>query len=464
MLHSTRVLRLIRLHWLCVAPLLLGGCTAASSQLATDSTAAYFAQTEEELPESTAPKPLAEPSSSAEPEKLPPSMATAEVAEEMTLKECEQLALEQHPKLASTAEAITAAEGRAWQAGRPPNPQIGTGSGQLAGYQSQYNAFFSQDIIGGGKLNLDAAAGRVEADQMRLAHVRATFDVLTAVRRQFYRTLAAQRRVEQLDEIRRISAKSAQIGRDLLKAGEGAKPDVLILEVEAKKAEVAQQNAQISLVSARQQLAIAVGNPDMSIGSLVGNLGVRFPELDSLSAQAQALENNAELARADAEVRRSSLLLERAIVQPKPDFNIMGGYQYQLEPLHNQAIFQFMMSVPLWDRNRGGIDAARANHLRAHADFEQTRLALAGQATDALNRYRQASEQVRSYEVELLPRTKESLELTQQLYEKGHADFLDVLAVQRTLQEINLNFIDALEARAAAAADLGGLLQLEEFP
>jgi outer membrane protein, heavy metal efflux system len=458
MLHSSRLFRLIRHSWLGAAPFLFAGCSAASSQLAVDSTTAYFAQTGEEQPEPIAPNPPEEP------EKLPPPMATVEVAGGMSLAECEQLALEQHPKLASAAEAITAADGRAWQAGRPPNPQIGTSSGQWAGSQSQYNTFISQDVIGGGKLKLDAAAGKVEADQMRLAHVRATFDVLTAVRRQFYRTLAAQRRVEQLDEIRRISAKSAQIGRDLLKAGEGARPDVLILEVEAKKAEVAQQNAQISLSSARQQLAIAIGNPDLSIGSLVGDLMVRFPELDSLSVQAEAFENNAELARADAEVRRSSLLLERAIVQPKPDFNIMGGYQYQLEPLHNQAIFQFMMSVPLWDRNRGGIDAARANHLRAHADFEQTRLTLAGQATDALNRYRQASEQVRSYETELLPRTKESLELTQQLYEKGQADFLDVLAVQRTLQEVNLSFIDALEARAAAAADLGGLLQMEQFP
>jgi cobalt-zinc-cadmium efflux system outer membrane protein len=123
-----------------------------------------------------------------------------------------------------------------------------------------------------------------------------------------------------------------------------------------------------------------------------------------------------------------------------------------------------MMSVPLWDQNRGGINAARANHLRAHADFEQTRLTLTDQATDALNRYRLASEQVRSYETELLPRTKESLELTQQLYEKGQADFLDVLAIQRTLQEVNINYIDALESRAAAAADLGGLLQLEQFP
>lgn len=457
--HSNRSTTLLRLGALGALSLAFAGCTLASSQVAVDSAAAYFAQPSEEKQEPSKETPPAPAT-----EELPPAKEVAETATGMSLADFEQLAMEQHPKLVSAVEAIRAADGRAWQAGRPPNPQIGTGSGQWAGSQSQYNTFISQDIITGGKLRLDAAAGRVEADQMRLAHVRATFEVLTAVRRQFYRTLAAQRRVEQLSELRRIAAKSVQIGQDLLKAGEGARPDVLILEVEAKKVEVAHKNAETNLAAARRQLATVLGNPDLQIGSLAGDLGVRFPELDALSLQAEITENNAELARADAEVRRSSLLLERAIVEPKPKLNIMGGYQYQVEPLHNQAIFQFAMSVPLWDRNRGGIDAARANHLRAHADFEQTRLALTEQATDALNRYRQANEQVRTYEVELLPRTKESLELTQQLYEKGQADFLDVLAVQRTLQEVNLNFIDALESRAAAAADLGGLLQMEQFP
>ena len=102
--------------------------------------------------------------------------------------------------------------------------------------------------------------------------------------------------------------------------------------------------------------------------------------------------------------------------------------------------------------------------MQSHANYDQTRLLLGGQATDALMHYRVADQQVKKYELEIMPRSKESLELTQQLYEKGQADFLDLLAIQRTLQEVNLNHINAQEARAAAAADLGGLLQLEQFP
>ena len=239
---------------------------------------------------------------------------------------------------------------------------------------------------------------------------------------------------------------------------------MLILEVEADKVEFALQNAETSLGAARRQLAIAAGVPEMPLGTLAGNLNSKFPELDWLSLQESVEQTSAELARADAEIRRSRILLDRAIVEPSPKFNVMGGYQRQVEPAQDQGLFQVTMSVPLWDKNRGGIQAARANFMQAHADFAQTRLSLGEQATDALKRYRVAREQVQKYEQEILPRTQESLKLTQQLYENGDADFLDLLAIQRTLQEVNLNYIDSQEARAAAAADLGGLLQMEQFP
>jgi cobalt-zinc-cadmium efflux system outer membrane protein len=127
-------------------------------------------------------------------------------------------------------------------------------------------------------------------------------------------------------------------------------------------------------------------------------------------------------------------------------------------------LLQVLMSVPLWDRNAGGIQAARANHLKAHADYEQTRLTLTEQATDALKRYRLANQQVEKFQKDILPRSQESLDLTQQLYEKGQADFLDLLAIQRTLQQVELDHIDAQEARINAAADIARLLQMDQFP
>jgi cobalt-zinc-cadmium efflux system outer membrane protein len=136
----------------------------------------------------------------------------------------------------------------------------------------------------------------------------------------------------------------------------------------------------------------------------------------------------------------------------------------QLEGIRDMGMFQVTMSVPLWDRNQGGIQAAEANIGRADAEVRRVQVDLAGQAAEALGRYRMAITLVDKYQKEILPKSRESVELTQRLYEQGQIDFLRLLSAQRTLNDVNLGFIDAQAARWDAAADLGNLLQLEQFP
>ena len=346
--YSNRSTNLIRLCAAAQCRSRFAGCAFARKQMDAESTAAYFAEPSEVEKESLPPK--TPPENTPAPEQLPPANEIAANARGVSLAELEQVAKEQHPRLISTGEAIRAAEGRARQAGRPPNPNIGAASPQWAGPQSQYNAFFSQDILTGGKLRLNSAAASVEVEQMRLAQIRALFEVLTGVRKQFYATLALQNRVVALRELQKITANSAKLSNDLLQAGEGHRPDVLILEVEADKVEFALQNAETSLAAARRQLAIASGAPELQIDAVSGDLNFGLPQLDWLEIQEAVERDNAELARADAEVRRSQLLLDRAIVEPSPKLNVMGGYQRQVEPAQDQGLFQLTMSVPLWDK------------------------------------------------------------------------------------------------------------------
>ena len=51
------------------------------------------------------------------------------------------------------------------------------------------------------------------------------------------------------------------------------------------------------------------------------------------------------------------------------------------------------------------------------------------------------------------------------LFEQGQTDFLRLAAIaQRTLIEADLGYIDAQEARWTSAAEIAGLLQMEQFP
>ena len=403
-------------------------------------------------------------------EQLPPANTAPSAAvpalesEETTLESLERIAQRHHPQIVAAWNTVEAAEGDAIQARLYPNPTVGVSSPQLAGSESQYNAFVSQDVITGGKLRLDAAAACQQVERRRLELVRARFDVLTTLRRQFYSTLAAQNRVAVLEDVVAINFKSQKIGQDLRRVGEGARTDTLILEIELHRAELALENARTAWESGKRQLAAVAGVPDLRIDTLYGDLSAELPQFDPDQLPYEVVAVNAQRGIAETELQRSRVLLDRAVVEPHPTFNIMGGYQRQFVGVEHQGIFQVTMTVPLWDRNQGGIRSAQAAVGKAQAEARRVQVELTGQTAAALGRYRTALATVERYQRDILPKSRESLELTQQLFERGVSDLIRILQAQKTLSDVELGYIDAQESRWNAAAELANLLQVEQFP
>ena len=125
---------------------------------------------------------------------------------------------------------------------------------------------------------------------------------------------------------------------------------------------------------------------------------------------------------------------------------------------------QVMIEVPLFDRNQGNIRSARADIAGARADLRTIELDLAVQAATQLAHYRTAQRLVGWYEQDILPKARETVDLTQSLYGSGEVTFLSLLQAQRILTETELVYVDTQETRWRAAVQLADLLQLEEFP
>ena len=80
-----------------------------------------------------------------------------------------------------------------------PNPGFFTSSPQWAGSISQYNWVFTQDFITAHKLGSIAPWRSAKSNRRSSTSRAARFEVLTSVRKTYYTTAAAQRRVEVLD-------------------------------------------------------------------------------------------------------------------------------------------------------------------------------------------------------------------------------------------------------------------------
>ncbi|MBL9094638.1 MAG: TolC family protein [Planctomycetaceae bacterium] len=398
------------------------------------------------------------------PEQVPPPQLTADDVGS-TLEELTFLAQTANPALREASAKVGVAQGNAVQVGLAPNPTLYTSSPQWTGSISQYNVYVGQDFITAGKLKLNRAAAQRAVEQAQLDFTRTRFEVMTNVRRQFYLTAAAQRRVEVLGQLMQIAARSRDLGDKLQKAGETNKADATLLEIEWDKAEMAHLNSTATLIAAKKQLAAVIGIPEHDVGRLVFDLAAPLPEYEHEALRLGVVDRNALAGIAALDIRKTQIQLRRALVEPRPNFNIQAGYQYSVEkPLQDQGYGQFSMAVPLWNRNQGGIRAAQAETARATATLQRVENDLSQQAAAALGTHAAAVERVAVYEQRILPKARSVFDQSQKLFEQGQTDFLRLLQSQRTLVEADLGYLDAQEARWSSAAAIAGLLQVEQFP
>lgn len=397
-------------------------------------------------------------------EPLPPPEPAPAEQDAWTLPDVQAWADQKSPDLRRAAADVEVQRGRAWQAGLYPNPELQGGSNQLGGSESQYFAMLSQEIVTRNKLQLDRAAVCREVAQAELQFVRTRFDLLTQVRQAFYTTLTAQQRLEALEDLMTIARRSTDAALSLEKSGEIARGDALLLELELERADVALQNAAAALQAAQRQLAATLGDPDLVIWRLEGDLSAPLSDYPYQLTQAGILTRNAQVQTAQVEIERNQILLERATVEPHPNVTVQGGYMRMVTPGTDMAMVQFSLPIPLWNKNQGGIRAAQAGVSRASHAARKTQVDLAKQLAGVTGRFDVARQQVAKYEKSILPKAKESVSITQRGFDQGEFDLLRVLQSQRILVESQLNYLNAQEARWTAAAEIAGLLQEEEFP
>jgi outer membrane protein TolC len=198
----------------------------------------------------------------------------------------------------------------------------------------------TQDLVTAGKLRLSQQAALRKVQQAEYDLIRARFDVLRDVRQTYYALLVSQRRVEIYQLLFDIAKRSYDIGMALADAGEGTKADVLFWSIERDRAEVRLINSSVYIETGRRQLAAAIGLPRADVGAIEADLFQKIPWFDLKTLQEEIVRANAKPRAAEAKIAQAQWALERAVVQPIPNLNVLGGYQRQVGPAQEQGLPQ----------------------------------------------------------------------------------------------------------------------------
>ena len=379
----------------------------------------------------------------------------------MTLADFEALALGNNPTLRQAAANVQAARGRWVQVGLRPNPMGGYLATEIGdeGRAGQQGGFISQEIVTGGKLELnrDIATQEIRRTQAEFAAQRGR--VLTDVRMHFFDVLVAQRGVEIAGELMRIGRETSDATDQLLKGKLAAPLDVLQVDVELETARIQQQNAKNRHLGAWRRLAAVVGVPQMQQVTIVGDLDQLLPRITWEDAVVRVIGASPELAAAQARANRARSAVERAIAQRVPNIEAEASVQHDNATSDDIVGVQIGLPIPLFNRNQGGIRQTESELVSARANAARVELALTNRLAVAFEQYSNARSQVEAYSQRILPKARKSLDIVTNARRLGKQfSYPTVLVSQRTYFQANVAYLSALVELKRSEALIEGLM------
>jgi outer membrane protein, heavy metal efflux system len=385
----------------------------------------------------------------------------------LTLEQLEQMAFDRNPTLKQADAEVRAAEGRKRQAGLYPNPTIGYQGEQIRGgsfHGGEQGAFVEQDIVLGGKLGAAKNAFEQERKQAEVERQEQRLRVTNGVTIAYYQSLAAQETVALRTRLLKLAQDAVETSKQLFNVGQSDQPDVLQAEIEAEQAELALVAAQQNQQQRWKALAAMVGNPGLPFSLLAGSLE-DAPELDPEQWLGALLTDSPAVKISQLGVTRAESALNRARREPIPDLQLRGGLEQNREllepsgrPVGLQGFAEVGVRIPLFNRNQGNIQAAKANVERAKLETQRVQLLLRERVAPTVQNYLTAKTAVDRYRNQMIPRAEKAYALYLEKYNSMAAAYPQVLIAQRTLFQLRTDYVNALETLWVNSVALKGFM------
>jgi cobalt-zinc-cadmium efflux system outer membrane protein len=372
----------------------------------------------------------------------------------MSVENFVRMAEHKNPTLAEARSDVRRSEQQGRQAALYPNPSIAYDGEHIRGGEygaGEQGAYVQQEIVLGGKLRLRREIYQQQAKVNEIGVDEQTYRVRDTVQQAFYRALTAQYLVVVRQRLLKVAEDAVETAHQLGNVGQADAPDILQAEVEAEQEKVNFVRAQREYLQDFQTLAAAAGDGEMEAAPLQGDLE-ELPQLDVKQQVAAIVATSPEVKRAQQEVSVAEARLKDAGREPIPNLTLRAGEWWSGEIIASSGKAAGPMSfamagidLPLWNRNQGNREAARAELERCREDVERIQLSLRQQAEPYAQQYQAAIFEADRYRTELLPRARRAYELYLMKYQQMAAAYPEVLVSQRTLFQLQTDYLHALD-------------------
>jgi cobalt-zinc-cadmium efflux system outer membrane protein len=373
------------------------------------------------------------------------------------------------PRMLEQAANVRATEAEARQATAWLNPTLNATyenlgaptSGGVSQRQDTYALTQLFELGGKRAARIDAQQGRASAAGARALETRLAFAAELAI---------AYASAEAMQQRRAIAKAELERGNDDLRAAQA-------LVTAGREAALRLAQAKASVAAAQAAVQATSANLTEALEHLSALVGVRepfiridIPFLATIRALPVAADWSPEQAPSLAAAAADfSALAAQIKVEKKrwlPDVGVSLGMRKFGLTGEKAATVGISANIPLFDRNRSGIDAARERATSAAFRVEAERLDIIAARRSALAQVAASGQRVNAAE-ESEEAALDAYRLGRIGYDAGKTALVELLSIRRVLAEAQVLTIDARLARVRALANLSlteGRLVFGEVP
>jgi cobalt-zinc-cadmium efflux system outer membrane protein len=141
-----------------------------------------------------------------------------------------------------------------------------------------------------------------------------------------------------------------------------------------------------------------------------------------------------------------------------PDITVNAGYRRFTDIDSNAFLIGGSIQLPLFDRNRGGIQEATDRLSKAHAEQRAAQVRVTTALAESYRALASARDEASVLASSIQPGAREAFEAVSEGYRLGKFGYLEVLDAQRTLVSAGAQYLRALSDYHKAAADVERLI------
>lgn len=395
------------------------------------------------------------------------AIAQTEPPRTLSLAQALDLARERSPLLEAARARIAEADGNLTQASLllVDNPELALAAGPRflsqpgGGSELDAEIQLAQRFETGGQRRHRIARAEALANASRARSADVERVVSQAVASVFYEVLAASERLRLNQDNAALAESLYDIAHARVAAGAAAPLEENTARI--RRAEATRQlvRAETALENAKLRLVTTLGLDSATALQLEGTLpeSTALPSLQDLLTS--AAKSHPRLLDAAATVDASESASALAKAEAWPDLSL--GVLYAREERDDIVMGGLTIPIPLFNRNQGERQRARAATRRAAASARSVRLEVDSEIRRNYSVYEAATRAVAAFDADVLRSQQENLVLIETMFQAGKIRYVDVLLLQRELVEGRLGYLDArlelalaeIAARAAAGLE-----------